>query len=377
MFSYWEQASFLNYDAIVIGAGIVGLHTAIEYKERFPAKRVLVLERSLFPYGASTRNAGFACMGSFTELLDDLKHHSEAEMVALFCRRKEGLSLLRQRLGDAAIGYRENGSYELISPVELPLLGQLDRINTLIADVTGSLPFRRADEKIAAFGFPPAMVSALIENTGEGELHTGQMMRRLTDYALEKGIEIKTGAAVARFEEESAGVSVYVADTARDTAIPLRAGHLFICTNAFTRTLLPQAALQPGRGQVLLTEPVRNLPFKGIFHFDEGYYYFREIDGRVLFGGGRNLDIAGETTTDIALHPAIQADLETKLRELILPGSKVAVAQRWAGIMAFGEAKRPVVQQFSPHVYGAFRMGGMGVALGAAVARDCVQLLLS
>ncbi|WP_118974459.1 NAD(P)/FAD-dependent oxidoreductase [Taibaiella koreensis] len=375
MFSYWEQASFLHYDAIVIGAGIVGLHTAIEYKERFPAKRVLVLERSLFPYGASTRNAGFACMGSFTELLDDLKHHSEVEMTALFCRRKEGLALLRQRLGDHAIDYRENGSHELISPGELPLLAQLDHINALIAAAAGFEPFRRADGKIVGFGFPASAVAALIENTGEGELHTGKMMRRLTDYALEMGIEIKTGAPVERFEEEDEGVSVLVADTTRAATIALHARHLFICTNAFTRTLLPEAALQPGRGQVLLTDPIPGLPFKGIFHFDEGYYYFREIDGRVLFGGGRNLDFEGETTTEIALNPAIQADLETKLRELILPGSKVAIAQRWAGIMAFGTAKRPLIQQFSPHVYGAFRMGGMGVALGAAAAKECVALL--
>lgn len=49
MFSYWEQQSFLHYDHIVIGSGIVGLSTAIELKDRFPQKRVLVLERSLFP----------------------------------------------------------------------------------------------------------------------------------------------------------------------------------------------------------------------------------------------------------------------------------------------------------------------------------------
>lgn len=375
MFSYWEQASFLHYDFIVTGAGIVGLHTAIELKERFPALRILVLERSLFPYGASTRNAGFACMGSFTELLDDLKHHSEAAMTALFCRRKEGLALLRSRLGDAAIGYRENGSYELISPQELPLLHQLDRINNLIAEATGTLPFRMADEKIGAFGFPVNQVSALIENTGEGELHTGMMMRRLTDYALALGIEIKTGAQVSRFDEEAGDVSVSIEDTVRPGTIRLKAQYLFLCTNAFTQALLPDIALQPGRGQVLLTEPVPDLPFKGIFHFDEGYYYFREIDGRVLFGGGRNLDFAGETTTEIALHPAIQADLEHKLQELILPGRTVRIAQRWAGIMAFGEAKRPVVQQFGPRVFGAFRMGGMGVALGAAAARECVALL--
>jgi gamma-glutamylputrescine oxidase len=374
MFSYWEQQSFLHYDLIVIGSGIVGLSTAIELKDRFPQKRVLVLERSLFPFGASTRNAGFACMGSFTELLDDLKTNSEAEMVALFIDRKKGLDILRKRLGDEIIGYQENGSFELISEKELPLLEQLPHINHVIEHATGELPFRMANEKIAALGFAKDKVSAMIENLGEGELHTGKMMRALTDHALSKGIEIKTGADVSSFEEDEKAVTINIKDPVRREFIHLQCDKLFICTNAFTKQLLPEVNINPGRGQVLITEPIKDLLFKGIYHFDEGYYYFREIDGRILFGGGRNLDFTGETSTDIALNNAIQHDLEEKLNTLILPGRKVNIAQRWAGIMAFGDTKRPIVGQFGDNVFGAFRMGGMGVALGSAVARDLTMI---
>ncbi|RYZ47414.1 MAG: FAD-binding oxidoreductase, partial [Sphingobacteriales bacterium] len=66
MLSYWEKTSFLHYDHIVIGSGIVGLSTALELRGRFPSSRILVLERGLLPTGASSRNAGFACMGSVT-----------------------------------------------------------------------------------------------------------------------------------------------------------------------------------------------------------------------------------------------------------------------------------------------------------------------
>lgn len=375
MFSYWEQQSFLHYDNIVIGSGIVGLSTAIELRERFPGQRTLVLERSLFPYGASTRNAGFACMGSFTELLDDLKTYSEEDMVALFIQRKKGLDILRERLTDPVIDYRERGSYELIGEHELPLLDHLQHLNDIIAVATGSIPFRLANEKILASGFAADKVSAMIENTGEGELHSGRMMRALTDFALQKGIEIKTGALVLSFEEEGSTVTVQVADRIRNDRIPLQCKRLFICTNAFTRQLLPGEDIRPGRGQVLITEPIPNLPFKGIYHFDEGYYYFREIDGRILLGGGRNLDFEGETSTEIALNEHIQKDLEDKLHHLILPGRRVRVAQRWAGIMAFGETKRPLIKRFGQCVYGAFRMGGMGVALGSAAAREMVLLV--
>lgn len=58
MLSYWEKKNLIQYDLILVGAGFVGLSTAIHYKEKHPGRSVLVLERGVFPSGASTRNAG-------------------------------------------------------------------------------------------------------------------------------------------------------------------------------------------------------------------------------------------------------------------------------------------------------------------------------
>lgn len=373
MLSYWEQQSFVSYNHIVIGAGIVGLSTAIELKGKYPAHSVLVLERGLLPTGASSRNAGFACMGSLTEILDDSQYADEAEIVKLYDWRKQGLELLRNRLGDTAIGYKSNGSYELIGDNELPALDKIDYINNLLLPVTKQPAFTLVNDKIDAFGFGKQAVKALVENTCEGELHTGMMLRALTDYALTKGVEIKTGAEVCRFDEEENSVVVFVADPVRDELLRLHCNTLSICTNAFTKQLLPDVDVVPGRGQVVITEPIQGLKFKGVYHFDRGYYYFREIDGRVLLGGGRNLDFEGEATTDLSLTELIQKDLEEKLRTVILPDTDFTIAQSWAGIMAFGKTKQPIVRAFSNRVYGAFRMGGMGVALGSDVARSLVE----
>lgn len=375
MLSYWEQQSFVSYNHIVIGAGIVGLSTAIELKDKYPTHSVLVLERGLLPTGASSRNAGFACMGSLTEILDDSQYADEAEIVKLYDWRKRGLELLRSRLGDAAIGYKSNGSYELIGDNELPALEKIDYINNLLLPVTKQPAFRLVNDKIDVFGFGKQAVKALVENTCEGELHSGMMMRALTNYALAKGIEIKTGAEVCRFDEEEKQVVVQVADPVRDDMLILHCDTLSICTNAFTKQLLPDVDVVPGRGQVVITQPIEGLMFKGVYHFDKGYYYFREIDGRVLLGGGRNLDFEGETTTDFSLTELIQKDLEEKLRTVILPDTDFTIAQRWAGIMAFGKTKQPIVRAISNRVYGAFRMGGMGVALGSDVGRSLAQLI--
>jgi len=376
MFSYWEQESFSHYDHIVIGAGIVGISLAIELRERYQAQSVLVVERGLLPTGASTRNAGFACMGSATELLDDLEHMSVAEVVALFELRKKGLELLRKRLGDDNIGYKANGSYELISDKEESALSQLDLLNQLLLPVTGQAAFRQVNEKIKEFGFAGPYAKALIMNTCEGELHSGKMMRRLTDLAISKGVEIKTGADVSAFEENESGVTITVKDPFRSALWKLRSTTVSICTNAFTKQLLPDVDVVPGRGQVLITKPVEGLKFKGVYHFDRGYYYFRELNGRVLFGGGRNLDFETETTTDFSLNDTIQNDLEQKLRDIILPGTPFEIDQRWTGIMAFGSQKNPVVKAFSKRVFGAFRMGGMGVAIGSQVAKNLAEIIV-
>ncbi len=375
MFSYWEQESFSHYHHIVVGGGIVGLSLAIELSEQYASARILVLERALLPTGASTRNAGFACMGSATELLDDLTHTSEDDVVALFAQRKEGLELLRKRLGDERIGYRANGSYELISDKEKYAIDKLEYLNRLLMPVTGKPAFEEANGMQAQFGFARASVSTMVSQTCEGELHTGKMMRALTDMAIQKGIEIKTGASVASFDEEELRVVVTVEEHYRKEGWRLTCNTLSICTNAFTKSLLPTEDIVPGRGQVLITEPIKGLKFKGIFHFDKGYYYFREIDGRVLLGGGRNLDFETEETTEIALNQMIQDDLDDKLANMILPGVKVKVAQRWAGIMAFGSTKQPIVKPISDRVFGAYRMGGMGVALGSNVAARLAQVI--
>lgn len=235
--------------------------------------------------------------------------------------------------------------------------------------------YKLAHEKIKDFGLSTSYTKALIQNTCEGEIHTGKMMKALIDYALKLGIEIKTGAEVLRFEEGSNNISLELKDPFRKECWSLYCNTLTICTNAFTKQLLPDVDVVPGRGQVLITKPMKGLKFKGIFHFDKGYYYFREIDGRVLFGGGRNKDFNTETTTDFALNPDIQHDLEQKLKEIILPGTPFEIETKWAGIMAFGSVKQPIVKAFSGKVFGAFRMSGMGVALASELAVQLAGLV--
>lgn len=374
MLSYWERRSFLQYDFIIIGSGIVGISTALSLRERASAATILVLERGVLPSGASTKNAGFACIGSLTELLDDLAHLPEEEVLQLVSMRLRGLQRLRDRAGDQSLGYETAGSYELIREEEVAALDHLEEINALLRPLLKGDAFRLADARLDDFQFNKKYVRHCLENCFEGSLDSGKMMRTLLKLAAAEGIDIRTGAEVLRWEEESDSIKVFVKDTCSADAIAFSAGKLLVCNNAFAATLLPGIDLKPGRGQVILTEPVASLPFKGIFHYDRGYYYFRKLDGRVLLGGGRHRDVSGEETWKMELSGTIQQDLEDQLQRIILPGRHIEIGQRWSGIMAFGPDKRPLIAKYSDRLYAGVRMGGMGIAIGSEVGARLAAL---
>lgn len=375
MLSIWERNNFISYNYIIIGSGIVGLSTAYYLKKKYPTQSILVLERGLMPTGASTKNAGFACMGSLTEILDDLKSSTEQEVVNLFLLRKQGLAGLESILGHEDMGYKANGSYELFFQKDLDDLERLESINQLLYPQLEQNAFSLCSSMLDEFGFEKRKVKAMVQNHCEGEIDTGLMMKNLIQKVLELGIEIKTGCEVLSFQEQNQQVEINCKNPLSSAPIIFKANKLFICNNAFAKTFLPEADIVPGRGQVMITKPIKGLKFKGIFHFDKGYYYFREYHGSVLFGGGRNLDFNTEATTDFVLNENIQKDLIEKLTEIILPGQAFEIDLQWTGIMAFGKDKNPIVKHYSDNVFVGVRMGGMGVAIGSEVGHQLAKLL--
>lgn len=371
MLSFWEQNSLLKYDYIVVGAGISGLSTAISLKEKSPNVSVLVLERGLFPTGASTKNAGFACFGSLTELISDLQVLGADRMLTLVERRWKGLQLLRARLGDSSIDFQPNGGYELLTSEQKPALAQIPQINELLHGIFDRDIFHLRNDLLPQFGFNNEVVTDLMYSPLEGQIDTGMMMRSLWQMASTLGVVILTQCEVESID----GPRVHAKSLQHPAGVTFEASQVAICTNAFTGRFFPEEDIQPGRGIVLITQPIEGLPFKGVFHFDEGYYYFRNWHDRVIFGGGRNLDFAVERTTDMGINERILADLQHKLVHLILPGRKADIAHTWAGIMAFGSNKEPIVKRVNEHLVMGVRLGGMGVAIGSLLGKELAEMM--
>jgi glycine/D-amino acid oxidase-like deaminating enzyme len=160
-----------------------------------------------------------------------------------------------------------------------------------------------------------------------------------------------------------------------DNEWTLRAGRVLVAVNGFARKLFPDLDLYPARNQVLITKPVPGLKVEGCFHYDKGYYYFRNIDGRILLGGGRNLDFETEKTLEFGSNPLIRSALAKLLHEVICPGQAVEIDHWWTGILGLGPVKKPIIQRVSPNVVVSVRLSGMGVAIGTLVGQEGAELL--
>ncbi|MBS9522941.1 FAD-binding oxidoreductase [Litoribacter alkaliphilus] len=370
MLSYWEKKNFINYDFIVVGAGIVGLSTAIHLKVKFPKKSVLVLERGIFPSGASSRNAGFACFGSLTEILDDLYHMDEDEVLELVARRFSGLSEIREVFGDHELGYESLGGYEMFREEDHRSLEKIYLVNSLLKDLFGEDVFHM-EKNVKKFGFSPA-VKAVVRNDLEGQLDSGKFLKALWRKCHSLDVQLLTGAEVTGIDREN-GI-VKVDNPVYSSQIEFFGQKIAICTNAFTKQLLPEIDMKPGRGTVLVSEPIPGLAWKGAFHFDKGYTYFRNVEDRLLIGGGRNMAFEDEETDIFGVNQVIKDYLVKLTNEVIFPGQSVKFEMEWSGIMAFGSNKTPVVQKLDECTGVAIRMGGMGVAIGWQAAKELVNL---
>jgi gamma-glutamylputrescine oxidase len=370
--SYWEIETYFNHvDLTIIGSGIVGLTAAIETKKKHPNLKVIVLERGTLPLGASTKNAGFSCFGSVSELLSDLKKTSENEVGILLEKRWKGLQKLRQTIGDLPMDYFQHGGYEIFNDEEfyVECESKIPYLNDVMKRQLGlNEVYRTAHHKIKEFGF--SKVPFIIENSYEGQINTGKMMIRLIQIAQQLGVIILNALEVESIQETQNHVTIQLTN-----GLDFNTKKIIIATNGFAKQLLPELDVQPARAQVLITEPIPNLKIQGTFHYDEGYYYFRNIDQRILLGGARNADFKGEETYTMEVTTMIQNKLEELLSTVILPNQPYEIAHRWSGIMGVGETKTTIVKQISENVFCSVRMGGMGVAIGSLIGSEVAELV--
>lgn len=367
--SFWERKTYFEgIDFLIIGGGIVGCSTAYHLKMKFPTAKIVVLERGYLPSGASTKNAGFASFGGPVELVEDLKKHPASLVWETIQARYEGLIYLRELIGDAAMDFQANGGWDLIDHQQTAIAEEvrnnLNELNTEFIRLTGKKGFEEDAQAIQRFGFH--QLSTAFKILQEGQIDTGKMMHRFYQLLAEKGVLLLNG-----IEVEILGANYNSVET---TIGQITAANVVITTNGFTQKLVKELDVNPARAQVLVTSPISNLQLKGTFHYDAGYYYFRNFENRILLGGARNLDFEGETTYEMTTTPLIQNRLMELLKTMIIPNTQFTIDYQWAGTMGMGTSKFPIIQKINDNCAVGARLGGIGVALGTNVGKKVAAL---
>lgn len=364
-FSYWEHEIWLkNIDFAVIGGGIVGLSAAYHIQLEHPDAHVVVFERDFVSLGASTRNAGFACFGSPSEILSDLKNQTSEQVFSTMAMRWKGLDVLRSCILDSEMDFHQNDGFEIFlnenNHLSNLVEGALHGLNMQAEQYLGFKPYSSDSNE---WGFQG--VQSVIRIKGEGILHPGKLIKAWQKKCRAIGVEFRFGLNIDALDVTGPSLKI------KEENIPVK--NIVICTNGFARQLLPDLDVIPTRNQVLVTNEILEKPWDQSFHFREGYVYLRSVGKRVLIGGGRDLFEKEEATDVIAHNDENQDYLNNFLCEL-LNRDNIKFDYRWSGIMGMGKSKGPIIQKVSDGVYVGVRMGGMGVAIGTWVGKELSEL---
>jgi gamma-glutamylputrescine oxidase len=358
--SLWERESFSDeIDLLVVGAGIVGSSAALSWKKQYPDDRVVVIDKGIRPEGASTRNAGFACIGSVSEHIDDIQKSGEEIVLNRVLRRWKGLQLLRKTLGEKEIGYEPCGGHEIFTDNDLCQIcyDSIELMNGRLKELTGESDIYK---KVSVNGYPA------IFNRLEGAVHAGKLMKALHKELQKEGISIRWNHAAREVNEQIAVL---------ESGHSLSAKRILVAVNGFTKRLA-DLPVTPARGMVMVTKPINNLAWKGIFHHNKGFVYFRNIGDRLLIGGARNIDAEGEAIDQFGINPAIKKWLINFTDQVLKLPKDREIEQEWSGIMGFTPDKEPLVARTDKGFWVAAGLSGMGVAIGMEVGRKVVEEMI-
>ncbi|NVK28183.1 MAG: FAD-binding oxidoreductase, partial [Flavobacteriia bacterium] len=360
MLSYWEKSTVASHcDIMIIGGGLTGLLSAFHASGKFPKKRIRIIERGPFPFGASTRNAGFACFGSPSELVEDIEKDGEDMTLQRVEQRFRGLQFYLQNFNPDSFDFTKTGGWEIFRDSESEvfdnLKDKLPYLNDFLKEIVGDITYE-VDRETSRFGMHLYDRSFL--NKHEGQLHPAKLCLLLEKTLRERGVQIVNGVEITSLD---ASPTIIAQDA---SGIEWTAESCIVATNGLAKQLLPDENIYPARGQVIMTNEIPGLKPRGTFHLDRGYWYFRNVGDRLLLGGGRHLNIEGERTGERDTTQLIQTELENLLRGTLLRDVNFKIEHRWAGTMAFGleNEKTPRIEALSDNLIIAARLGGMGVA---------------
>jgi gamma-glutamylputrescine oxidase len=332
-------------DVAVIGGGVTGCSCALTLAQR--GVRVRLFEQREIAAGASGRNGGFALRGAAAPYDEAHRELGAEHARAVMELTERSLDRMEELAGDA---FRRVGSLRLA------------------VDEDEREGLRREHDALRDDGFavewvdeldPPldSLYRGAILHPRDGALQPARWVRRLAGHAAAAGADLREGERI----------SVEAAAADADSVV--------VACDGYIRPLLPELPVQPIRGQVLATEPLRERRYERPHYARQGYDYWQQLpDGRLVIGGNRDASLATEETDFEEPTDLIQARLDAFVETLV--GYRPRVTDRWAGIWGSTPDRIPVVGEVRDGVWVAGGYSGHGNALGLACGELVARAIL-
>lgn len=229
-------ANPINYDFVIVGAGIIGLTTALELKKRFPGSTVGLFEKeSHLGAHASGRNSGVLHSGIY---------YSSNTLKAKLCAT--GASKMRQFAQEHQIACKRSGKVIIAtSEQDLPVVEKLltnakeNHINAVELDEKGV----REHEPYAG----PFRKGIFCQDTSVIDIHG--VLEKLQEILQANGVEIHFDQAVIKIKPQEKRIYT----SSRNYGY----GYLFNCAGAYADMIAKRFGLA---GDYTL------LPFKGLYY---------------------------------------------------------------------------------------------------------------
>lgn len=180
---------------------------------------------------------------------------------------------------------------------------------------------------------------------GSAQAHPVKFRNALIDAAVESGTRYYTGSQVIAVDDHGDHVQVRYADGSHG-----RYDFAVIAANAYaplvSRYFAEKRLVEPFRGQIITSSPLKNPPRIGYPHsFDHGYIYALVTpDNRLMIGGWRNHTPHGEIGTyDLRPNVLVEQGLKEFVREHYEITETYTWPYSWAGIMAASQTAFPFI----------------------------------